>query len=254
MSKALNNKSISIMTEGITYLTENICQILVELSALTTSKLNGNQERLKQCKWTEGEANTDTDFSRLACECVENAWPTIRLTNAKLSTIEMTASPPDINCVFTQDGIVVKVPKNKIELKSCKGNIMPGSTIGKLDINQPLIYCRRPTNADGVYELRCGQYHTAMGESEYELFQDRTPRPSINFTRLPSTPAALAYSEKKKDDWIPHYGSCAVARISSNTVSHSWQDQLTRSIIWESIKNINTLEELDKLRGATAPR
>ena len=242
------------MTEGVTYLTENICQILVELSALTTSKLNGNQERLKQCKWTEGEANTDTDFSRLACECVENAWPTIRLTNTKLSTIEMTASPPDINCVFTQDGIVVKVPKNTIELKSCKGNVMPGSTIGKLDINQPLIYCRRPTNADGVYELRCGQYHTAMGESEYELFQDRTPRPSINFTRLPSTPAALVYSDKKKDDWIPHYGSCAVARISSNTVSHSWQDTLTKSIIWESIKNINTLEELDKLRGAVAPR
>ena len=85
---------------------------------------------------------------------------------------------PDINCIFDGDIQVT----HKIELKSSKTNVMPGSTIGKLDINQPLIFCNRTT-----YEVQCGQYHTAMGDSDIDLFQDRTPRPSLNFTKLSTT-------------------------------------------------------------------
>ena len=118
----------------------------------------------------------------------------------------MTASIPDINCIFSKNGKTIKVQKNKIELKSSKSHVMPGSTIGKLDINQPLIYCYRPINADALYEIRYGQYHTAMGESDIDLFQDRTPRPQLNFTKLfPSSQIDVIYSNKKKDAWISHY-------------------------------------------------
>ena len=151
-------------------------KLLLEISAKTTSKLSEKQEQLQQCKWTDGESNTDTDFSELACKCAEDAWVSIK-PHYQLNMITMTASIPDINCVFSKNGKTIKVLKNKIELKSSKSNVMPGSTIGKLDINQPLIYCYRPKNADTPYEIRYGQYHTAMGESDIDLFQDRTPRP-----------------------------------------------------------------------------
>jgi len=51
---------------------------------------------------------------------------------------------------------------------------MPGSTIKKLDINQPLIYCLRPSSEEDKYIIKCSQYHTAMGDSKFDLFQDRT--------------------------------------------------------------------------------
>ncbi len=229
----------------------NISEILLRIALITTAILNSEQNALQKVKWSDGESNTDTEFSELACKCAESAWLQVRVDYPGLETVQMSAAKPDVNCTFRlEDGSVMKTKKNKIELKSSKSSIMPGSTIGKLDINQPLIYCCRPAAAEGVYEVRCGQYHMAMGESEYELFQDRTPRPPINFGRLPVSPTGLSYSEKKKDDWIPHYGSCAVARIraSPSAVSHSWQDTLTRSIIYEAIKNVTTMDDLIKLQ------
>jgi len=167
--------------------------------------------------------------------------------------ITMTALFPDINCIFSKNGKTIKVPKNKIELKSSKNHVMPGSTIGKLDINQPLIYCYRPKNADNPYEIRYGQYHTAMGESDIDLFQDRTPRPQLNFTKLvPSSQIDIIYSNKKKDVWISHYGKCAVNRLNRN-VSYSWQDSLTKSILYEALQNIETMEDLIKLRESVRP-
>ena len=117
---------------------------------------------------------------------------------------------------------------------------MPGSTIGKLDVNQPLIFCNRKT-----YEVRCGQYHTAMGGTDIDLFQDRTPRPSLNFTKLSTHP--LEYTVKEKDAWISHYGKCAVNRLN-RSVQPSWQDTLTKSILYEALQHIETLEELQQLR------
>jgi hypothetical protein len=89
-----------------------------------------------------------------------------------------------------------------------------------------------------------------MGESKLELFQDRTPRPQINFTKLfPSTQMEIIYIEKKKEAWIQHYAECAVNRLNHN-VSYSWQDTLTKGIIFEAIKNIETMEDLIKLRDS----
>lgn len=208
---------------------------LLELAFETTSLLNTKGEELRQCKWTDGESNTDTDFSTLACQCAEEAWKKIQQKyNLQMN---LTAVIPDINCIFEKDGVIAR---HKIELKSSKTNVMPGSTIGKLDINQPLIFCNRKT-----YEVRCGQYHTAMGDSDIDLFQDRTPRPSLNFTKLSTQP--LEYTVKEKDAWISHYGKCAVNRLN-RSVQPSWQDTLTKSILYEALQHVETLEELQQLR------
>jgi hypothetical protein len=245
--------SSEIIDEDIKCLNDLNYKLLLEIAAETTSKLSEKQEHLQQCKWTDGESNTDTDFSELACKCAEDAWIGIKQHYPILNMITMTASIPDINCVFSKNGKTIKVQKNKIELKSSKSHVMPGSTIGKLDINQPLIYCYRPKNADALYEIRYGQYHTAMGESDIDLFQDRTPRPQLNFTKLfPSSQIDVIYSNKKKDVWISHYGKCAVNRLN-RYVSYSWQDSLTKSILYEALQNIETMEDLNKLRESVRP-
>lgn len=245
--------SIEINDEDIKCLKELNCKLLLEVAAETASELSEKQEQLHQCKWTNGESNTDTDYSELACRCAENAWKCIKSHYPQLNMITMTASPPDINCMFSKNGEPIEVPKNKIELKSSKSHVMPGSTIGKLDINQPLIYCYRPKNDDTPYEIRYGQYHTAMGESDIDLFQDRTPRPQLNFTKLaPSSQMERNYSNKNKDAWISHYGKCAVNRLNQN-VSYSWQDSLTKSILHEALQNMETLEDFIKLRESVRP-
>lgn len=240
--------SIKLFDEDIKCLTDLNNKLLLEIAAETTNKLSEKQEQLKQCKWTDGESNTDTDFSELACKCAEEAWLCIKQKYPLFRDITMTASIPDIICTFSKNGKTIKGTKNKIELKSSKKHIMPGSTIGKLDINQPLIYCYRPKEADNPYEIRYGQYHIAMGESDIDLFQDRTPRPQLNFTKLfSSSQKEIIYSNKKKDSWISHYGKCAVNRLN-HSVSYSWQDSLTKSIIYEALQNIETMEDLIKLR------
>jgi hypothetical protein len=210
-------------------------KLLLELAFETTTLLNTKKEQLEQCKWTDGESNTDTDFSTLACQCAEEAWKQMQKTYNLQITLK--AVIPDINCTFEKDGTILKV--TKIELKSSKTNVMPGSTIGKLDINQPLIFCNRKT-----YEVRCGQYHTAMGDSDIDLFQDRTPRPSLNFNKLSTK---MDYVVKQKDAWVSHYGKCAVTRLN-RSVTPSWQDTLTKSILYEALQHIETLEELQQLR------
>jgi hypothetical protein len=240
--------------EDIEYLIKNNGQHLLELAGLTTTILNEKQKDLQQCKWTDGESNTDTGFSELACKCAEEAWISLQQHHPLLSMIVMVAIIPDINCTFSKNGKTIEVPKNKIELKSSKSLHLIGSTIRNLDINQPVIYCHRPKIVDGNYEIRYGQYHNGMvPKSDTDLFQDRTPRPPLNFNKLfPSTQMEIIYSDKKKDDWIPHYGKCAVNRLN-HSVSYSWQDPLTKSIIFEAIKNIETMEEVIKLRESVRP-
>ena len=244
----------SIEDEDIKFLNDLNCKILLEIAAQTTSKLTEKQDQLQECKWTDGESNTDTDFSKLACKCAEEAWICVKQNYPLLNMITMTALIPDINCVFSKHGKTIKVIKNKIELKSSKSQIIPGSTIGKLDINQPLIYCYRPKKYETPYEIRYGQYHTAMGESDFDLFQDRTPRPQLNFKKLmlPSLQTEITYSNKNKNAWILHYGKCAVNRLNNN-VSYSWQDLLTKSILYEALQNIETMEELIRLRDSVCP-
>lgn len=239
-----------IFDEDIKYINN---KLLLEIAAEITNKLTDKQEELKMCKWTDGEANTDTDFSVLACKCAEEAWICVKQRYPLLIMITATVSIPDIVFTFSKNGEIIEVPTNKIELKSSKRRIMPGSTIGKLDINQPLIYCYRPKNTDNPYDIRYGQYHTAMEENDIDLFQDRTPRPQLNFTKLfPSSHNELIYSNKKRDEWISHYGKCAVNRLNQN-VSYSWQDTLTKSILYEALQNIETMDDLRKLRELVCP-
>lgn len=242
-------------TNDVDYLRKFNELLLLEIAAKIANQLSVKQEELKQCQWTNGESNTDTDFSKLSCKCAEDAWLYVKENHLPLqgSTITMTASIPDVICKFQKNGQLIPVVKTKIELKSSKNMIMPGSTINQLDINQPVIYCKRPKNADGIYEVRYGQYHRAMGESDIDLFQDRTPRPKLNFTKLfPSSQMNVIYLDEKKDAWITHYGKCAVNRLHKSC-NYSWQDALTKSILHEALQNIETMEDLEKLRESVRP-
>jgi hypothetical protein len=194
---------------------------ILELAQAIAASLNEKQEALNACKWADGESNTDTDFSNLACTVASEVW-------SSDAGITLKATAPDINLTFTfPNG---KTQKAKIELKSSKSATMPGSTIGKLDINQPLIYCLR----GATYKLRAAQYYLAMGESDYDLFQDRTPRPQINFNKMSAEPAE--YVEKEKTAWVEHYAACAVRRTTA-APNKSWQDDLTKAIIDEYLKS-----------------
>jgi hypothetical protein len=281
-------------------------QLMLDLAAATTRLLNEEKQQaeLQRIKWTDGESNLDTGYSQLACQCAETAW---RLTvrqkyPAPFDTAVLQARPPDINCAFfieNADDSSLPIYKAKIELKSAKTTSMPGSTIGKLNINQPLIFVLRPPPNSGAsgavgascavgasgtvgascvkYEARFGQYHTAMGESDYDTFQDRTPRPLINFLKLsaapepaalepaapepaalePSVSPSVLYSEKTKDAWISHYAKCALKRIGPlvqpKLKKASWQDDLTRCLLHEAIKDLTTLADLMRLQEAVAP-
>lgn len=194
---------------------------ILELAQAIAASLNDKQEALHTCKWADGESNTDTDFSNLACTIASEVW-------SSDAGITLKATAPDINLTFTfPNG---KTQKAKIELKSSKSATMPGSTIGKLDINQPLIFCLR----GATYKLRAALYHQAMGESSYDLFQDRTPRPQINFNKMPTDTAE--YVEKEKSAWVEHYAECAIKRLEG-APNKSWQDDLTRAIIDQYLKS-----------------
>jgi hypothetical protein len=216
-----------------------------ELSIETTRLLNESQDKLGDIEWTNGEANIDTDYSELACYCCRIAWDRMIQKNPEYTEISFSCRIPDINILFTYtDGRKIK---HKIELKSSKSRKMPGSTIKNLDINQPLIYCLRPISNTGAYLFKCSQYHSAMGESNIDLFQDRTPRPVINFDKMID---ALPYESKDKDCWIEHYAKCGLNRIDKTIrCNKSWQDDMIKimkkNILSEYIRN--TSEEQFKI-------
>lgn len=222
-------------------------KITYELAIETTKLLNEKQKELNEIKWAEGEANIDVGFSKIACITCLEAWEKIKEIKKLRDDIKLECDIPDINLTFTDK--YNRSLKSKIELKSSKqsNKRIPGSTIGKLDINQPLIYCLRPKNDNGIFYLRCCQYHQAMGKSDTELFQDRTPRPYINFHKMKYV---KKYEHVHKNDWIKHYSQCALNRLEKN-MKKSWQDYLVKNIkemsIEEFIKN-TTLEEFIKLK------
>lgn len=203
-------------------------QLVYELCIETTCLLNKNRDYLKKIKWTNGEANLDMEYSNIACEHCTKAWAMIQQKYISFKTISIICEPPDINITFTYtDGS--KVTK-KIELKSSKKTRIPGSTIKKLDVNQPLIYCLRPSDKNGECKLRCSQYITAMVQSDIDLFQDRTPRPQINFDKMPDS-NHLPFKQLEKNKWIPRLARCAVNRLKADTkCQSSWQDDLTKEI------------------------
>lgn len=216
-----------------------------ELSIETAKLLKDSQDKLGNIEWTNGEANIDTRYSELACECCIMAWDIMKLKYPEYSKIGITCRIPDINILFTYPD--ERKIKHKIELKSSKSKKMPGSTIKNLDINQPLIYCLRPICNSEPYIVKCSQYHSAMGESNIDLFQDRTPRPVINFEKMID---ALPFESKDKDCWIEHYAKCGLNRIDKTIrCQKSWQDDMIKimkkKIIEEYIRN--TSEEQFKI-------
>lgn len=230
--------------------------VVYELCIETTKILKDKQDALKNIKWTNGEANIDTEYSELACQCCKLAWDTIKKKYPKYSEIYITCEIPDINITFVYpDG---RNEKHKIELKSSKSIKMPGSTIKNLNINQPLIYCLRPSNNSDAYKIRCSQYHSAMGEGNLDLFQDRTPRPFINFEKMSEVDDNIniaPFKIKDKDCWIMHYAKCAVNRIDGkNSTQKSWQDDMVKMMkkhfIDEYIRNTSIEQfQLDKLNS-----
>ena len=163
--------------------------------------------------------------------------------------ITMTAIPPDINLTFTKAN--GSQTKEKIELKSCKGFSVPGSTIGKLDIAQPLIYCLRPTDANGIYKFRYSQYYSSLGESDYDLFQDRTPRPAVNFSKMADLSIDLTYQQKDKGDWVEHYAKCALKRIEDGYMA-SWQDVMVKKMIKMSIDSYLKSASMEEIQARRA--
>jgi hypothetical protein len=225
--------------------------IIYELGIETTKILNERQDNLKSIMWNNGEANIDTEYSELACCCCVMAWETIQKIYPEYSKIEITCIKPDINITFTySDG---RKSIFKIELKSSKSKKMPGSTIKKLDINQPLIYCLRPSTDSEPYELRCSQYYSAMGESDIDIFQDRTPRPFINFEKMNKLDNILPFVTKDKLHWVDHYAKCALKRIENTTkCQNSWQDDMVKimkkKIIEDYIRNTSEQQfQIDKI-------
>jgi hypothetical protein len=206
-----------------------------ELALKTAAILKTNQSKLKRIEWTRGEANLDDGFSALACACCVEAWEYFQTIYPQVT---LTCVAPDIQLVFTDQTTNATVHK-KIELKSSKSSQLPGSTISALDINQPLIYCLRPQGKRKDYDVRCSLYHMAMQTGAHDLFQDRTPRPMLNFNSMTEQ-----YIEQESQNWIDHYAQCAVRRINSSTVKPSWQDTLTTSIIEEYLKT-HTLSEIE---------
>ena len=212
-----------------------------KLGILTTKEINERQDELKKITWNDGESNLDTEYSKLACYCCTVSWDEIKKNYPEFSKIKIKCFPPDINITFEYPSGTKS--KDKIELKSSKSRKMPGSTIKKLDINQTLIYCLRPSMASDPYIVRCSQYHNAMGESDTDLFQDRTPRPFINFEKMSHADNIVPFIVKDKNEfWEEHYANCALNRIKdTKRCKKSWQDVLVKimkkKIIDDYIRN-----------------
>ena len=205
--------------------------IVYQLGVETTKMLNNKQTELQSIEWTNGEANIDTGFSKLACDCCVIVWENMKTNIPIYNDVVIECSIPDINITFTYPNR--RKSKHKIELKHSKGNIIPGSTIRNLDINQTLIFCKIPTNNSDLFELRCSQYHNAMGCSDTDLFQDRTPRPSLNFEKMKNID--FKYTFKEKECWVEHYANCALNRITKKSCK-SWQDHMVKNIVENAIK------------------
>lgn len=232
--------------------TEHITKSIVyKLGIETTKKLNKRQDKLKNIKWNDGESNIDTGYSILACECCIIAWDEMKKNYQECSEVDIICEIPDINITFIYPN-GIKTTKQKIELKSSKSKKMPGSTINKLDINQTLIYCLRPSIASDPYIVRCSQYHNSMGECDTDLFQDRTPRPFINFEKMSDVDNIVPFITKDKKDWIEHYAKCALKRVEETTMCQkSWQDDmikiLKKDIISYYIRNTSEQQfQIDK--------
>lgn len=206
--------------------------ILPLLTQETCRLLNNEQEALSEISWTSNEANLDKDFSELAKKCCETAFSKIVQVNA----LELEVNTPDLELTFrARDRVIQK----KIELKSTKSlrGVSLGSTILGLNPNMWTIFCLRHPNSEW-FKVRYGRYHLGIEFSDSEKFQDRSPRPRIDFFKyqIPEeAPKSEASTLGEEDIW-GMYAKCAINRIE-NPSSYSWQDSLVKEIIRMVVRN-----------------
>lgn len=224
--------------------------LMPKLARKTASKLANSQHELQLCKWTDGESNTDTDFSILAGEKTSESFIEIIRNNDNFNDkINIDIQSPDVNICFNLSEYKSPI-KRKIELKSayCEiGNdaIIPGSTIGKLDINTWLIFVLRKNNQE--FDVRYGRYYKGIKVTKNELFQDRTPRPKLlfsNYQKVEETPDTQIV--EKDEAWINKYAESAINRIINQSPfkNSSWQDDLVIEILRMVLENDDILPKI----------
>ena len=92
-----------------------------------------------------------------------------------------------------------------------------------------------------------------MGESDIDLFQDRTPRPFINFEKMNEVDNTVPFVTKNKSVWTEHYAKCALKRIEETTICQkSWQDDMIKimknKIIEDYVRNTSDQQfKIDKM-------
>lgn len=232
----------------------DITDNMIYALAIETAKLLRNkQEEFGNIKWTDGEANLDTGYSTLSCQCCIEAWNIVRSNPQVISKgydkIHVQCNIPDINVRFTYpDGRVID---KKIELKQSEHLSIPGSTYDKLDINQPVIWTLRQNKKNELkeYKVICRQYHQLYNMHDEDLFQDRTPRPHLRSPHKLLHEAPPPFEIKKKVDMVQHFGRCAVHRIQRG-INRSWQDPMVKYIgdllIEDYLKNTSPEEILKR--------
>ena len=211
---------------------------LPELCWETCKKLDSASEELSNISWHSGESNTDMPFSNLAKKYCLVAFSEIN----KDKGLKIEISVPDLNIKFEHNG---KIYNKKIELKSSKTtDSIPGSTIRSLDPNIWTIFCFRD-ETNKKYEVRYGRYFKGLLPSKYEKFQDRSPRPSLNFKNFQKS--SEKPDTKKTDDFTnnfwKHYALCAINRVLEPQ-SHSWQDDMVKEIIKLVLKDPKKFKDI----------
>jgi len=222
--------------------------IVPALTQKTAQLVSSKQDELKKVKWTDGESNTDSGFSSLACESCLEAWEIVKKEYSELAEVQLSTKAPDLTLIFSKGDEVIH--NDKIELKSGKVKQIPGSTISSCDINQYVIFCLRNEKKES-FEIRYGQYHMLMKAGPTDLFQDRSPRPAAVFNNLADVNTAVTYVEQEKADWVQHALDCAFRRID-NKMDSSWQDDFMRRLIQEAEKRFiqrTSVEEFAKLKN-----
>jgi hypothetical protein len=244
LKKLETNKLLSV---DYSKLWQQICMLLTQRTAQI---LHTKQIELHEIQWTNCEANIDSGFSRIGCVCCKEAFDEIKEEYSEYNNLTLKFEIPDINILFYKDSKIIA--SGKIELKSGKGKgLIPGSTIGTLNINEPVIFCLK-NKSKNSFDFRYSQYHNCIGESNTDMFQDRTPRPRVNFKKMTDINTLIKYIHKEKSDWVEHYAECALFRTKANKPYKSWQDNLIEKIKNLSINefiNETSIEDFTKLKS-----
>ena len=105
-----------------------------------------------------------------------------------------------------------------------------------LDPNIWTIICKRDQDSNS-YEIRYGRYYLGMDISSHEKFQDRSPRPSLNFYNYQKfNEKPILEKDSISSTFWKSYADSAITRIL-DPKNHSWQDDLVKEIIKIVLKN-----------------